>query len=131
MKKIILTLVAVIMTVGMMAQQRREFNPETMAQRQAQNIKEACQLNDEQYTKIYNLLLDNNMKMQAARDSIRNAGGDFRQSFDREKMRKANEEQQNAIKAILTDDQKVAYDKYVEEIRQRRQGGPRNGRPQN
>lgn len=122
MKKIILSLIALAMTASMMAQQPREFNPENMAKRQVAGIQTACNLNEEQTKAVEALLLDNAKKMKAQADSIMAAGGDFRQSFDREAMRKRNEEQNAAIKAILTEEQYEAYTKYQAERRQR---GPR------
>ncbi|MBQ0021907.1 MAG: hypothetical protein KBT29_01575 [Prevotellaceae bacterium] len=125
MKKIILSLIVMLMTVSAMAQgfQRREFNPKEMATRQAEQIKNACNLSDEQYKSVCDLLIKNAEKMKVELDSIQAAGGDFRQSFDREKMRKRNEEQNAAIKALLNEEQVAAYEKMQAERRQRFGGG--------
>ncbi len=129
MKKIILSAIAMAMTMSMMAQgmgMRREFKPEEMATRQATEVKTTCNLSDEQYKAVYDLCLKNANRMKAVTDSIRAAGGDFRQSFDREAMRKRNEEQNAALKAILTEEQFAAYEKAQAERRQRfGQGRPR------
>ncbi len=118
MKKVLLAIVAVMMTASVSAQ-RREFKPEEMATRQATQIKETCSTSDEQYNALYKLFLDNANKMKAQRDSISAAGGDLRQGFDRETWRKRQEEQNAAIKAILTEEQFAAYQKANEERRQR------------
>ncbi len=107
-----------LFAVSAMAQ-RREFNPEQMATRQAEGIKNACNTTDEQYQALYKLFLDNANKMKAQRDSISAAGGDFRQMVDRESWRKRQEEQNAAIKGILTEDQYAEYEKYQQEMRQR------------
>lgn len=125
MKKIYLTLIAMVMSLGMMAQMP-QFSPEDMATRQATQIKEACKLSDEQYKSVYELMLNNSKQMMARMDSIRNAGGDMRQSFDMEAMRKQQEKQNAAIKALLTEEQAAAYDKFQAERRQRF-GQRRNG----
>ena len=53
MKKIILTLMAVMISIVSFAQQpggqRREFKPEDTAKRRADQIKESAKINDEQY----------------------------------------------------------------------------------
>lgn len=118
MKKICLALMAALMTVSVSAQ-RREFKPEEMATRQATSIKETCSTTDEQYDALYKLFLDSANKMKAQRDSIAAAGGDFRQGSDRETWRKRQEQQNAAIKAILTEEQWAAYQKANEERRQR------------
>lgn len=132
MKKLILSFFAIAMAMTVMAQGRREFNPEEMATRQATEIKTACNLSDEQYAAVRQLYLDSSNKMKAMRDSIAAAGGDFRTSFNMDDMRKRNEEQNAKIKAILTEEQYQAYEKLQAERRQRfGQGGPRRRQQQN
>ena len=56
MKKLVLMMMAVVFSLASFAQQggqRREFSPESMATRRADQVKEAAQLNDEQYKKVY------------------------------------------------------------------------------
>ena len=112
-------------------QQRREFTPESQATRQATQIKEACNVTDEQYTALYNLFLSEAQKMRAQMDSLRAAGaqGGMRQ-FNREEWQKRQDEQTAKIKAILTPEQHEAYDKFLKEQQERRNrmggmGGPR------
>ena len=140
MKKILFALVAMFMTVAASAQgfgggQRMQMNPEDMAKRQADQIKETCQVNDDQYKKLYDYFL-NESKVQVARmDSIRKAnegqqaqpGQGMRGGFNREEMQKRQEAQLNVLKGILTEEQFAAYQKAQEERRarmgQRGQGG--------
>lgn len=140
MKKVIFTLVALAMTLTMSAQQqRREFNPEQMAERTAKSIQEAVGLSDAQYTQVYELMLKQNKEWRAQRDSLQKAGVDARQGFNREAMQKRQQAQQEALKAILTPEQQAKYEKYQQERMQRRgqggqrggQGGPRGQRGQN
>lgn len=136
MKKIILIAIAFTMALTSFAQgQRRQFTPESMAERSAGEIKRVSNVTDDQYSKLYDLFLASGKKMMTERDSIQAAGGDFRQSFSREKMQQRQDAQKAAIKNILTDEQYAAYEKYLEERRQNRnrqgfgnrQGGPRGG----
>ena len=62
MKKFILMVMVAFATVGAYAQ--FNFNPEDMAKRQADNLKETCALSQEQYDKVLSLYLDNGKKMQ-------------------------------------------------------------------
>lgn len=130
MKRFFLAAIVLLSAVTMNAQQqRREFNPENQATRQATQIKEACNVTDEQYTALYNLLLSEAQKMRAQMDSLRAAGaqGGMRQ-FNREEWKKRQDEQTAKIKAILTPEQHEAYDKYLKEQQERRNrmgGGPR------
>jgi protein CpxP len=57
----------------------------------------------------------------AKRDSIKNAGG------DREAMRPVMMEANQKIQAILTDDQKVAYKKMMDDMRAKMQNGGGGG----
>ncbi|MBO7467371.1 MAG: hypothetical protein J6T94_06815 [Bacteroidaceae bacterium] len=134
MKKILFALVAMMVTLSAFAQgpqrgERREFKPEEMATRQADRIKQACNIDDKQYDKLYNLFLNQSKEMQKQMQ----AGEGQRMS--REDMQKRFEEREKAIKAILTDEQVKAYDKMQQEQRQRRgnggqRGGQRGPRPE-
>lgn len=115
-------------SVSVQAQpQRREFNPEQNATRQADRIKEACGTNDEQYKKLYDMFLAEANRQKAQMDSIRANGGQGMQrgNFDREALQKRQEEANAKIKAILTPEQ---YAKYEEAEKQRRERmGQRGG----
>jgi len=123
MKKIILTVLVAFATVCASAQQFN-FNPEDMAKRQAEQLKETCALSQEQYDKVLKLYLDSSKQMQAERDSLQKAGGQPQMNME---AFRARQEKQNAeIKKILTEEQ---YAKYEEAMKQRRQrfGGQGGG----
>ncbi|MBP5323510.1 MAG: hypothetical protein J6Y84_06925 [Bacteroidaceae bacterium] len=134
MKKILFALVAMMVTLSAFAQgpqrgERREFKPEEMATRQADRIKQACNIDDKQYDKLYNLFLNQSKEMQKQMQAGQG------QRMSREDMQKRFEEREKAIKAILTDEQVKAYDKMQQEQRQRRgnggqRGGQRGPRPE-
>lgn len=134
MKKILFALVAMMVTLSAFAQgpqrgERREFKPEEMATRQADRIKQACNIDDKQYDKLYNLFLNQSKEMQKQMQAGQG------QRMSREEMQKRFEEREKAIKAILTDEQVKAYDKMQQEQRQRRgnggqRGGQRGPRPE-
>ena len=127
MKKIILAISIMLATVGAQAQgQRREFNPEQNATRQADRIKETCKTNDEQYKKLYDLFLAEAKRQKAQMDSLRAAGaqgGGMRGNFDREAMQKRRDEQNAKIKAILTPEQYAAYEEAQKQMQERRRQG--------
>lgn len=130
MKRFILAAIVLLTTVCANAQQqRREFTPESQATRQATQIKEACNINDEQYKALYNLFLEQANKMRAQMDSLRAAGGNAggRPQFNREEWQKRQDEQTAKIKAILTAEQIPAYEEMLKKQRERRggMGGPR------
>src|ERR1700761_9617087 len=74
-------------------------------------MKATLKLTDDQSTQILAIL-----KAGAAkRDSVRNAGG------DREAMRPIMMDTNNKVQAILTDDQKVAWKKWIDDQRAKMQ----------
>ena len=98
------------------------FDPEEMAQRQVDRLTEQLDLSKDQQKQVYDLNIENFENMQSMRGQ-RDGGGDFEAM--REQMQKAREEQNNKMKAILTDEQWEKYEAYQEEMRARRgQGGP-------
>lgn len=139
MKKLFFALVAMFMTMSVSAQFQgggmRQMNPEDMAKRQADQIKETCKVNDDQYKKLYDYFLGESKAQVARMDSIRKAmeaGGQQAQpgqrgGFNREDMQKRQEAQLKVLKGILTEEQMTAYTKAQEERRarmgQRGQGG--------
>ena len=129
MKKSILTLVVVMLSICSFAQQgpgqRREFNPEEMANRRVERIKQTCNISEEQETKLKELFLAQGKAMEEQRKSAQDASE--RPRFDREAMQKRMEEQNAAIKQILNEEQFAAYEKAQQEMRQRRPGGMRGG----
>lgn len=111
--------------------QRFNFNPEEMAKRQAEQIKEACSLSKEQYDKVLQLFVESGKKMQAERDSLAKAGEQPR--MDMEAFRARQEKQNEELKKILTEEQYSKYEEYQKQRRQRfgngQGGGQRPRRP--
>lgn len=123
MKKLGLMILAILIGTTMsMAQMGggRDFNPEEMAKRQTQELKEKLGLDKAQEKKVYDLNIASGKKMSAMRDQMMNGDRDAM----REKMTKMREEQNKEMKKILTEAQYKKYEKYLEERRaQRQQGG--------
>lgn len=95
--------------------------PEERAKLQTEQIKEKCGLDKAQEKKVYDLNLESGKKMAKMREGMQGGGG---MSDDmREKMTKMREEQNKEMKKILSADQYVKYEKYLEERRAARQGG--------
>jgi periplasmic protein CpxP/Spy len=103
---------------------QRSFDPEVMAKRQTEQIKEAVGLNADQEKQVYDLNIESGKKMRALREENRGAGFEGM----REKMGKIREEQDKKMKEILTEAQWEKYLKYQEERRSRRGQGRPGGR---
>lgn len=101
---------------------RGNFDPDEMAQRQVDRLNEQLDLSEEQQKQVYDITIENFENMQDMRGQM-GGGGDFEDM--REQMQKAREEQNQKMKAILTDEQWEKYEVYQEEMRARRgQGRP-------
>jgi len=121
MKKLgFLLIVLILGTTVSIAQDRggqRNFDPEEMAKRQTENLKEALDLNKDQEKTVYELNLKTGKEMAKMREE---AGGD-REAM-RDKFMEMREKQNKEMKKILTDSQWTKYEKYLEERRNRRRG---------
>ena len=123
MKKIGFLLIALIMgTLVGTAQNWQNSTPEEMAKRQTDQIKEKCGLDKAQEKKVYDLQLESSKKMAKMRDEMQSGDRDAM----RDKMAKMREDQNKEMKKILTADQYVKYEKYLEERRAARQQGGGN-----
>ncbi len=123
MKKISLILMSIMLiaVVSIAQPGQRNFDPEEMAKRQTEQIKEAVGLDAKQEKQVYDLNLETGKKMRAMREE--NQGGGFEGM--REKMGELRTEQDKKMKEILTEAQWKKYEKYQEERRsQRGQGRP-------
>lgn len=97
--------------------------PKMDIDKQVQNLKDRLTLNDEQTTKIRNILEEANSEREKLfelnkddRDAMRSAMRDLRDETDRQ------------TKQVLTDDQKAEYEKMKEERRkERHHHGPPDG----
>ncbi len=97
----------------------RNLDPEEMAKRQTDRLKEVLDLNKDQEKKVHDLNLETSKKMRELRDQNQ---GDF--SAMRDKMGAIRDEQNKKMKTILTEEQWPKYEKYLEErANARRQGG--------
>ena len=100
------------------------FEPEDMAKRQADRLKEQLELTQVQYDSIYNYYLASSKEQAARREQMQNGGqmpgeGDMQAMM--EQMQKQRQAQEAKIKSFLTDDQKKKYDEAQEQRRQQRQ----------
>ncbi|MBR4842108.1 MAG: hypothetical protein IK006_03305 [Bacteroidaceae bacterium] len=153
MKKILFAVAALFISTMSFAQgfgggfgggQGMNMNPEDMAKRQADRLKEQLTLTQVQYDSIYNMYLASSKEQAARREQMQNGGqqgqGDMQAMM--EQMQKQREAQDAKIKSFLTDAQKKTYDELQEQRRQRQgqggfgggqgapQGGFGGGRPQ-
>jgi len=113
-------------TIVSMGQNWQNSTPEEMAQRQTDQIKEKCGIDKAQEKKVYDLSLKSGKEMAKLREEMQGGGGPTDEM--RAKMTKIREEQTKEMKKILSADQFVKYEKYLEERRAARQqggGGPR------
>jgi periplasmic protein CpxP/Spy len=122
MKRIVILLIAVFAGTTLISaqpgQERRTFDPEAMAKRQTEQLKELLGLNKEQEKQIYDLNLETGKQMRALREKNRNSGGGFEGM--REKMAEIRNKQDTKMKEILTKAQWEKYQKNLEERRQQR-----------
>ena len=99
--------------------------PEEMATRRAdqmkEQVKDAGQLSDEQYKKVYDLFLKQAQEQQARMKEAQEKGE--RPQFNREDMQKQQEATNKALKEILSEEQYKAYQKAQEEMMKRFQQG--------
>ncbi len=118
MKKIIMTLLALVLTTGAFAQGFGDFNPEDMAKMQVDRMKESYKLNDAQYNKLLKFFKDSTKKMM---EDMQNGGGQG--GFDMEAMQKRMKAQNDTIKSVLTEEQFKAYEEDQKKMRERFQQG--------
>ena len=105
-----------------------QIDPEQMITRQADRLKEACGLNDEQYAKVKEFYKKQQEEMMKR---FQEGGGQGQgQRMSREDMEKRREAQNAELKKILTEEQWKKYEEMQAQQRQRRgQGGPGQGGP--
>ena len=92
--------------------------PEERAQRQTQWMQQNLKLTDDQYKKVYDIVLKSAKQVDAAR----NAGGDMRPQ-----MKSINESRDAAMKGVLTGDQYQQYEQHKEQMQQQRRNMPQGG----
>jgi Spy/CpxP family protein refolding chaperone len=116
MKKVLVTIVLVLFAfAGVNAQNRPQRNPEEMAKRQTDAIKEKVKLTDAQYKKVLEINLKSSQEMMEAMKS---------NERDMSTMMKMNNKKDSLIKLVLTPEQIDLYNEYLKERRSMmRQGG--------
>ncbi|MBQ0141434.1 MAG: hypothetical protein KBT06_01325 [Prevotellaceae bacterium] len=125
MKKIIVALVALMMTTGAFAQGfgGGQFNPEDMVKMQVSHINEVCKLDTAQTRKVTEYFTKSQKAMMEA---FQNGGG-FGQGGDMgdimKQMQKRQEEQTKFLKETLTEEQFKAYDEDQKKMREQMQQG--------
>jgi protein CpxP len=98
------------------------FDPEAFADRQVEQMKEELDLTNDQSDQMHDIMMEGIENMQQMREEMQDQGGGFEGM--REQMRKMREDQDQKIKAILSDEQWEKYEVFQEEMRsRRRQGG--------
>lgn len=118
MKKLVLFLmVALFTTSGLFAQQRQRATPEERAKRQTEALVKELGLTTEQKDKVYEI----NLKYAQPRTNTANTDREKR----REEFQKLQKEKDDAIKAVLTDEQKVKYEKYQKDLQEKMKEGRR------
>ena len=96
----------------------RQFDPAQMAQRRADQVKEAVKQTDEQYAKVLALYKEESEAMQKQMQSGQ------RPQMDREAMQKQREEQNKKLQAILTPEQFKTWTEAQQNMRRGGFGGP-------
>lgn len=122
MKKLLMVCCFVVSIVSLSKAQGGGGRMQRSPAEQAKNLQTQLSLNDDQTAKITAIYTAQAAKM----DSIRTAANGDRQAMMSAMMpmRKATSEK---IKAVLTDDQKKAYDKMMAERMERMRGGQGGG----
>ena len=98
-----------------------QMSPADRAARQKEMLFKDITLTAAQSAKIDTIMLQAGAKQQGAMMAARNGGGDM--ASMRESMQKMNAERNDALKALLTDEQKKKFDENVAAMPQGRRGG--------
>lgn len=117
MKKIILTLLALVMTTGVFAQGFGQFDPVEMAKMRVNHMKESYKLSDEQSKKLLDFFTADGKKMAEEMEKGQQGG------FDMESFQKRMQATNDTIKKVLTEEQFKAYDADMKKMREQMQQG--------
>ena len=98
-----------------------QMSPADRAARQKEMLFKDITLTAAQSAKVDTIMLQAGAKQQGAMMAARNGGGDM--ASMRESMQKMNAERNDALKALLTDEQKKKFDENVAAMPQGRRGG--------
>lgn len=114
MRRIVCLAAVVLMGFGSMSAQQGKRRPKMSVEEQVSHLKKELSLTDEQTKQVTALYTDFQKKMQEGGENAR------------EQMRTEREKLDNQVKALLTDEQKKAFEKLQAQRPQRGQGrGPR------
>jgi len=106
------------------------MDPSERIAQETNHLKETLSLTDDQTTKVKDIYTKYMEQRREAFEKARESG----EQMDRDEMRKQMTEtmtqENNEIKAVLTDDQKVKFDQYIKE-REERMKNRRGSRPGN
>lgn len=115
MKKIGIILFAMILgTTISFAQPGGQMDPEAMAKRQTEELKEVLSLDKAQEKQVYDLNIETGKTRMKMFEKMRDSGEGFEGM--REKMTKMREEDNKKMKKILTEAQMEKYLKWQEEM---------------
>lgn len=120
MKKLGILLVILVFasTVSMAQRGGQNFDPETRAKSQTEQLKKTLDLDKDQEKKVYELNLEAGKKFAEMRKDMQGGGGD-REGM-REKFRTMREKNNNEMKKVLSDDQYKKYLNYQKEQMEKR-----------
>ncbi len=127
MKKLgFLFMILILGTTFSMAQNRGgNFDPVKSAEKQTAELKKLLDLSGDQETKVYEIVLKGANKIAEMREEMQSGNG------SREEMRanftKMRKDQSKEMKKVLTEDQYVKYEKFMEEKKAQRGQGHGRG----
>lgn len=98
-----------------------QMSPAERMTRQKEQLFKDITLTAAQSAKVDTIMLQGAAKQQEAMAAARSGGGDM--AAMRESMQKMNTERNDALKAVLTDEQKKKFDENVAAMPQGRRGG--------
>lgn len=105
------------------------FDPSVFIDRQIEELKEGLQLSDEQEKQVREIITAGFETMRKSREEMMDGGGD-REAM-REKMQAMRDEQNQKLKAVLSEEQFAKYEQIQAERRERMRQGGGFGGPQN
>lgn len=94
------------------------FDPEARANRQIEQMKEQLDLTDDQVNELHEIMMEGFENMRNIREEMQDPNGGFEGM--REQFMEMREQQDEKIKAILSDEQREKYEASREEMRGRR-----------
>lgn len=101
-----------LLSTGLFAQeQKKERTPEQHAEKMTNHLKEKLELDDKQYEKIKSLNIEQAKEMAEYREKMKALKDEFKAS---------KEKHQEAVKAELTDEQKVKFEELKKEMKEKK-----------